>query len=355
MTVSVAGRPIQQASMLSAPCQQSLAFVDGGLQWLAWAAAAPVPPYEFADETTLVGAVQQGLHASRFALLPRLGLKVSPVKLMTLDPADLGLLARAQAGDPDAVLATQLRRLCADYELLTAQDLAAGTALLGELGVATAPLFQGIDFDEALALYQLAAEAPAGGATSALRQEAAAFAVEQARTPLEFCDYHRMYLERAAALPATQGPDDRARAATATLHALLPLLLGSLDCPQVDGLPAPAEVDRAVSSWLARGRQVGFARISLAVLQIVQHTHYSGEAHDGARDAVRLYLQSAQAFLAANRLGKGRLGQDGATCLFTVEAGNLRAVLQVSSGGVISLRDFGTRLPAVTDDTKGAS
>jgi hypothetical protein len=100
-----------------------------------------------------------------------------------------------------------------------------------------------------------------------------------------------------------------------------------------------------VSNWLARGKQVGFARLSQAVQQIVQHTHCQGEAADTAPTAVRLYLQSAQAFLVGNPPTRGRLGQDGATCLFTIESGSLRAELQLGAGGVISLRDFGPMSP----------
>jgi hypothetical protein len=275
---------------------------------------------------------------------------------MTLGLADLRLLARAEGGDDSAVTAAQVRKIMADHQLATRADLAAGPALLAELGIAASPLFQALDFDDGLALWQLASEAPPDAeapAPTPLQREAAAFGVQQARTVQEFCDYYRVYLDRTATLGGA-APEQRSQAAAATLQALLPQLFGTLDCPQIRGLPSPGEVELAVNSWLAQGRQVGFTRLSQAVQQIVRHTSCQGEAGDAAPKAVRLYLQSAQAFLSASRPSRGRLGQDGATCLFTLEGGSLRAELQVGSNGVISLRDFGPA-PAASPQQDPAS
>ncbi len=341
MSVTVAGRLIQDADALSPLGRLSLAFVDGGLEWLKWAIIEPTARHDIPDETALVGQVQSGLHASRFALLPRLQLKVSPIKLMTIGLPDLRLVARVEGGDDSAVLAAQVRKILSDHQLATHAELAVGTALLSELGVASSPLFQAMDFDEVLALWELACTMPpADEQIPGLQQEAADFAVQQAHTPLEFCDYYRIYLDCSSGVMSTS-PEQRSSAAGATLRVLLPLLFGTLDCPQIDGLPSPAEVELAMSNWLARGKQVGFARLSQAVQQIVRHTHYQGGAEDAAPEAVRLYLQAAQAFLVGNPPMQGRLGQDGATCLFTIESDSLRAELQVGAGGVISLRDFG--------------
>ncbi|CAD7720583.1 hypothetical protein LMG31886_13320 [Xanthomonas hydrangeae] len=351
MSVSIAGRLISMPTMLSTLGRQCLAFIDGGTQWLAWAIQSPGVRYDFPDESSLLDEVQQGLHGSRLALLPQLELKVSPVKLMTLSPTDLGTLAQAEAGDTGSVVKAQLQRIFRDNALHTASDLAAGRSLLTQLNVAGAGVFQSLDLEESLALRQLAADAPPANVTPALQQEAAAFAVEQARTPLEFCDYYRFYLACSATIAAV---DERAHAAASALQTLLPQLFTTLDCPQVQGLPSPNEVERSVAEWLARGRQIGFARLSLAAQQIVQHTRYRGDG-DGddqaAGDAIRLYLQSAQAFLAANRPSRGVLGQDGSSCMFSMHNDSLAALLQVN-GGVISLRDFGA---APASNSKPAS
>ncbi|MBB5864013.1 hypothetical protein [Xanthomonas sp. 3058] len=344
MTVTVAGRLISMPSMLSALCRHALNFIDGGMQWLDWAMRSPGSRYDFSDESTLLDEVQQGLHASPFVLLPQLGLKVSPIKLMTLSLSDLNVLAQAETGENNAVLSAQLQRIFHDNALFTASDLGAGRSMLGELGIDTAAVFQALNFEDSLALRALAAEATPTTTTPAVQKEAAVFAVEQARTPLEFCDYYRFYLYYTAA-QTTQ--DERAHAAVSGLQTLLPLLFPTLDCPQVERLPSPDEVERSVAEWLARGRQIGFARLSLAAQQIAQHTSYRGGDVNSARNALQLYLQSAQAFLVANRPTRGVLGQDGSSCMFSMQNDTMSALLQVS-GGVISLRDFGAVQPRTT-------
>jgi hypothetical protein len=341
MSLSVAGTLVQETTPLSPVARLALTFVDGGIQWLTWATADTAARYAFDDETTLAAQVQQGLHASRLALLPRLALKVGPAKLMSLGLPDLLVLARAERGEdsPD------LRRVLVAHGLLTCADLDAGPAFLATLGVAGDALFHAADFDDSLALHQLACEpAPAVAEAAALQKEAAAFAVQQARTPPEFCDYYRVYLLRAATLPPDAAPQQRADAAWHAMDALLPALFPTLDCPQVDrSPPAPEDVGLAIGNWLMRGRQVGFARVSLGLQLVLRHTAWRDETGPAARQIVRLYADAAQAFLAANRPRprEGLLGQDGASCLFEIAAGNLRAQLHVSGGGVVSLRDFG--------------
>ncbi|KVH37499.1 hypothetical protein [Burkholderia cepacia] len=343
MTVSVAGKLIPLPAALSEGGRLALAFIDGGIEWLGWAANAPAARYDFADETQLVAAVQQGLHASRFALLPQLGLMVSPVKLLTLSTADLRTLASAESGDDSDIVAAQVRQILSAHGLLTREDLAAGVSFLEQLSVNSAPLFQAPGFDEKLALTRLmypgqAAQQPA------LQREAASFALKQARTVHEFCDFYRLYLDRAEQLGGdATTPEQREVAATDAMHALLPLCFGALDCPQVQGLTGPPEVASSVRNWLARGRTMGFTRLSLGAQQIVRHTSYKGETGDAARRIVDFYLHSAQSFLASQQVYHGLMGQDGATCSFSVETGQLRAELQLNSHGVISLADFGAR------------
>ena len=336
MSVSVAGRLVQSVEVLSSLGRLSLAFVDGGLEWLAWAVADLDVHHEFPDETALADQVQRSLHGSPFALLPALQLMVSPVKLMTLGLADLRLLARAEGGDTSAVVEAQVRKILAEQRLVTQAELASGPALLAALDIAASPLFQAMDFDSGLALSQLATETPPA---ASLRREAAVFAVAQARTPQEFCDHYRVFLDLAAPR-VSASLEQREAAATATLQVLRPQLFGALDGPRIHGLPSPRDVDAVVGDWLSQGRQVGFARLSLAVQQIVRHAACQGETGDGVLQVVRPYLQSAKDFLAAGHVSTGRMGQDGATCSFLREAGHLQAELQVNDRGFISLGHF---------------
>lgn len=352
MTVSIAGTPIQQVGSLSTLGRLALAFVDGGLDWLGWALADSGARYEFADETAMLSDVQHGLHASPFVWLPQLGLRVSPVKLMTLGLPDLRSLAQAESGDTSAVTAAQLRRILDDHHLVTQADLAAVPAFLKQLGVADSPLLQVLAFEDCLALHALVAQsAPDIGDGSgpspgdhavaqdlSLQKEAAAFGLQQAHTPLEFCDYYRVYLdrsERAASLSAT--PEARADEASTAVRALLPLLFGALDCPQVQGLPSPATVGAAVQDWLRRGRRLGFGRLSQGVQVLVRHSDYDGETGPAAQSVVRRYLDAAQAFVGTVKPMRGMLGQDGASSSFRHEDGPQKLALNLAASGVVSL------------------
>jgi hypothetical protein len=342
MTISVAGRPTPAPGTLSPVARLALAFVDGGSAWLQWAIAEPAARYDFPDESALVAQVQQGLHGSRLALLPRLQLLVSPVKLMTLGEAGLRTLARAESGDDSAAVMSELYKLLAHHRLLSASDLAVGQTFLGQLGVASAPVVQAMDFNDRQAVHELMClPAPQDSDIQALQQEAAAFALQQAHTPLEFCDYYRTYLdcaERAGLLRASA--EQRHAAASAAVYALAPLMFGALDGPQLEGLPSPAEVGHALSNWLKHGKSVGFARLSQGVQQLVQHSAYQGETLGAARDVVSLYLQAVQSFLLSQPPGQGCMGQDGATCTFALEGHGQQAELQLGASGVLSLRSF---------------
>ncbi len=345
MSISVANRPIQNSSALSESGRLALAFVDGGLQWLDWAIASPGAHYHFPDETALLDGTQKGLHGSPMALLPRLGLAVSPVKLMTLGLSDLRTLALAEAGDASPAVVAQVQRVLQEHRLLTAADLRNAQAFLASLGVAGAPVFQCIDFMDWVALCELPGGSFGGPAPSQpLQSEAATFGVDQARTPREFADYYRVYLHLAAHLPelAQASAAQRSEVAQAALYALLPALLGALDGPVLSAVPtAPAEVRMAVHSWLAMGRRIGFSQPSEGVRCIVEGTKYRGETGAAAARIVDTALQQAMAVLAANDLRSARLGQDGATMAAPVGPANAQVELQVSSAGLVSLTRLG--------------
>lgn len=354
MTLFMSGRLIQKSGNLSELARQTVTYIDGGPEWLQWAVANQGARYELPDETTLVAAIQQGLHASAMTLLPGLGLWVSPVKLMSLGPDNLRTLAKAETGDGSEAVKEQLGRMLADHRLVTAQQLQSGAAFLQELGVEAAPLFQASDFNDRLRLQELAGLALGqhGPAPEALRREAAAWALEQARTVPEFCDYYQVYLARAGRMNALEGSADaRADLARRALETLLPLAFGAMDCPQLpDRLPAPGEVERALQDWHAKGRMLGFPSLSQAVLQIVTQTDFADQSGDAARQLVERYRSRAQSFLGSRNSWTSQLGQDGATLVFDLDPGVAApggadyARLQVSADRVLSLREFGARV-----------
>lgn len=381
MSVTLGGRTLPGPHGMSPVARLALAFVDGGIEWLGWAAADQQMRYEFPDETALVEQVQLGLHASPLTLLPRLGLKVSPVKLLTMTHPDLALLARAEtspdtgaepgsgassaaiaasattATSADAIQAAQLRKVFDMHGLWTQEELAAGPAWLARLGLQDQPLFLGLEFSDVVQLAELAEEVPPpleqAAALQRLQQEAADFAHEQARTPPEFCDYYRVYLDLAADRPGDDAPA-RAQTATSLMRWLPPLMFSALDCPQVEPLPSPGAVEKAIGLWLSRGRQVGFARLSRAVQQVVRHAGLRADRPDEAASTVRRYLQTAQAVLASGSVKPQRVSQDGRGCLLSVRSGHLHASLLVGPTGVISIDELAaspTAAPAASSSS----
>lgn len=346
MTVIVAGKLIQKSESLSELARQALAYIDGGPQWLDWALPNPLVCYEVADETTLLAEVQQGLHASPMTLLPALGLWVSPVKLMSLGSANLRTLGQAETGDTSASVVQQTQRILADHHLVTAQQLWGADDFLQELGVATAPVFQALNFNDRVAVHALAAMplGQDGDDPAQLRHEAAAFAVQQARTVPEFCDYYQVYLAQSKKMKALSGPaSTRAELGNQAVQTLLPLAFGAMDCPQLpDRLPSPDEVEKCLRNWLARGQKLGFASLSQVVLQMVTRSIFSTETGAEARRLFDLYISTAQSFLGGNRLKESRLGQDGASLTFTLRNATQEAQLHVSADRLLSLRKFGS-------------
>jgi hypothetical protein len=353
MAISVADKVIPHHGALSERAQLALVFIDGGHQWLAWAASAAAS-YGFGDETALVTGVQQGIHASPFTLLPGLGLLVSPAKLMSLKPTELRALLKAEGGDRSPAIQVQTRKILADHALATHADLAVGTRFLADAGVADRPVFQAMGLEDRLAILELLQRSEGRAAhDKELQKDAAEFGVQQARTPREFVDFYQSYLYHVVKLEARgQSREDRAALVDAAVQTLQPLLFGALDCPQLDGLSSPAEVRRAVSAWLTVGKQVGFARISEGVQQIIQYTTFERETGDAAKAIVGKYLAGAQALLGAAAPTTGRLGQDGATCVFPLESGELAAELELGPTGVVSLRAY-RRKPAPAPAARG--
>jgi hypothetical protein len=342
MTVSIARRPLYSPRALSDATRLVVGMIDGGDPWLSWAIYDPVARYSFDDEAALLVAVQNNLHASPVALLPRLGLMVSPVKLMTVPPAELRVLAQEQASDPSRPLPEEVAQILLRHELKTAEELDLGTQWLRDAGISDeAPLFQSITLTERIALLALSADCGEGGnAASHFAREAAAFALAEARTPLEFTDYYRIYVDMASLVELGAPPPERAARASQAVSTLLPLLFGARDCPRVEGIVAPAEVAAAVDDWQMMGRRLGFSRITLGVQQVVAHSSFRHVPLDQAARAVEAYLAGAQSLLREGDLGPPRLAQDGASRSFRVPTETEVADVLQDAQGIISLGSY---------------
>jgi hypothetical protein len=352
MTVKIANKPLNGPFGLSETGRRVLGLIDGGLQWLDYAIGTPDAHYHFRDESALVAAVQTGLHATRYVLIDAIGLMVAPVKLMTMSPAELQLLARAATGEvkptnPDLV------KMLGRHSLTTQKDLAAVATLLDNLEVAPAPMFQAMDLDDTLALLVLArSPCITDPGTPDLRLEAASFAVSQAYSPPEFVDYFRTFIDHIAIVGEPgDTPTDRRERVLRAVYTLAPLMFQALDCPEVAGLVSPLEVEGAIIDWLMNGRQLGFLRVSQGVQQIVANTGFANEEGLAAQLIVRDYLDRAQQLVRLLGVGRGIMGQDGATCLFPIVAPAQDAVIRLGPTGVITLAQFAWQHPLRQKDT----
>lgn len=359
MTVSVASRRIEGSSSLSEHGRQALKFVEDGSAWLDWAIRNHRVRYHFEDEQGLVAGVQEGLHASRFVLLRKLGLMASPLALMVLDITDLRILAKAEKRGADHETIEQAQGILKKHRLVSQVELGEGTEFLERLNVGSEPLFQGMTLDERLAILALAQDRryaqpswPDGG------EDAARVALKRARTPVEFVDLYRAYLDYVEALGAQEESQAKRESRWSdALDTLRPLLFHSLDCPRVDGSAHPWEVAAAIDEWLMIGRRLGFSRLSQAMQQVIAHARFAGQDEDKAEQAVSTYLAEAHAFLMATELGEGRIGQDGVTRNFTLVSAGKEAVVTLNAGGIITLTSFRTLLlddkPSPTPKRRG--
>ena len=341
MTVSVANRPIQDGGSLSAIGALVLSFIDGGLEWLHWATNDTSSNYDFPDETALVDQVQQGLHNSPVALLPNLQLLISPIKLMTFSIGDLRTVAKAESGDQNPATVARLNSILSAHGVLRQADIAAMPDFLGKLGVASAPVFQSLGLNDMIALSELIALPQPQDGDPDIQSDAARFALQQARTPQEFCDYYRAYMALTAKLKtAGTAAQQRLAQATAAVQTLQPLMFGALGGPQVDGLVAPVEVAAVVGDWLRQGRRLGFSRPSEGVCRIIDSTAFTDETGAAAQQMLDHYLADARSFLSANDPKTGRISQDGRSRVLLAQSGNLYAELRLNPGGRITLRQF---------------
>lgn len=343
MTVTVASRPLQPFTGLSEHARIVVALIEGGNEWLEWATFDPRARYHFDDEMALAAAIQAGLHARSLLWLPTLDLMVGPARLMTIHARELRVLARAERGDEDAV--PRAKVILDRHRLVTQAELAGIPHLLKELGVAAdEPLLQGMGFDDRLAIHAALSDKgrPGGGALGP-RDEAAAFALELAQTPLEFVDYYQAYRHYPAPV-RSRARDDRAARVREGIEILRPLLFQALNCPRVDGLVPPWQVAEAIGEWQMMGRLLGFSRLSQAIQQVIRHTPFVRHREYDAPEIVGRYLAGAQALLGYADFGRGAIGQDGASSTFLIESDEGdAAVVSLGADGIITLSSFRPR------------
>jgi hypothetical protein len=335
MTISVGGRQIQPGT-LSEQGLLVIALIDGGRQWLDWAMASPTHRYEFNDTAELVAAVQVGLHGTPASFLRDLGLQISPLKLMTMEAEDLRTLAKGQAGFARA-LAAVLER----HHLVSQADCGLVRTFLNALGVDGEPIFQVRSLSDLSLLLILQREVDVADPLTA---EAVRFALSNAGGVAEFVDYLRFYLDYAktsghsAATPAV-----RAATALVAVQTLLPCAFPALDSLEVQGFPPSQQAYAAIRDWISNGRQLGFARASLAIQQFVADGGNAGQIGLEATHLFQAFLKRAQLVLTAAEVGAARMAQDGLTYSFTLAANGDSVEVEVAAAGRVTIAGFGRR------------
>lgn len=96
----------------------------------------------------------------------------------------------------------------------------------------------------------------------------------------------------------------------------------------------------AIKDWLTTGRRLGFARVSLGVRQVIASGGFKEQTGAEARQIVDAHLADAQAVLSAAEVGRGMLGQDGASARFPVQAAGGEVAVHLGPDGIISLASY---------------
>jgi len=348
MSLTLANSLIR-AQDLSQITRQALSLVDGGLPWVQWASDATFQRYSFTDETTLVGAVQRGLHGTSLAYLPRCQVFISPVKLMTMGLEDLKRICQWESSSEEVLDARQIESLFEGHDVVACPSLKSPFAVLEELGVGESPLFANLSLIEHLEVRQWSASvALQDEPAQRLAKEAAQFALQQARQALDFIDYYGVYISLAEREPGGSGlsTDQRLANSESVLHALLPELFAYLDCPQTRGLPSPAEALAVVKEWLANGQSLGFSRLSSGVRQIVATPSFRADPATIAA-SVRSYVMAANQFFSRQQQLASIMKQDGCSCCYRSADNEFSGELLLNAEHVISLQSLQS-LPSST-------
>ena len=344
MAIFIGPKLIKDGSAISELTRQTIAFIDGGTVWARWALHGNEVRASFTDESQMVGAIQSGLHGGPFAYLPHLRLIVSPIKLMTLPLEDLQLIARAEIEGEPVAQNERLKLIFSAHGLLTIDQLRAGMDWLGTLQLPDLDLFQVASFTDQVAIANLADWVQEHRISAATGVDAAGFAKSESRTPLEFIDFFRCYIGVSEKLSGGKaGRAELAEASQSAVHLLSPLAFHALDCPQTSPLSSPDDVALAVEMWAASGRALGFARISACVREIVLNTRFVGDENwfthreAWARNRFEAYVETVKAITLRAKIRQPFMGQDGATCHYSMAAGDYVARVQLDPAGIIAL------------------
>lgn len=325
--VAVGGEAIESPGALSERSRKILALIPSGLEWLAWAIGDPSDVYGFADEMSLVEAIQAGLHGGGPVLLRAPSLQVSVRRLLELRLEELALIeALERQGDDNTIVDVNTKRMLAANNLWTQADLAVGRDFVGD---DLEPVFQSLSLADQVRLFDLVeGSSTEAGLDSGVQEEAKAFALERAVTPSEFVDFYRLHVAVADGVGfGKRAAGRREKLAGELVAALEPHVYGLLKCPFVAEDLTPAAMMQVVREWLAVGNVLGFPRISHGLYEVIRYGGASAFDPKAAAASVASYVEGMRTLLLTGEPTSSELAQDGSTRIFRVERESARGEL----------------------------
>ncbi|GEM_PF-1563590 len=332
MTVTLSGRPVRRQEDLSATTQLILSLIPSGAAWLEWAISPGARRFDYVDESGLIADLQSGLHGVGQIVLPGLGLAVSPLKLIQISAADLKVLIAAEqtGSEPDLAKA---RKVLTKAGLLTLADYWTGRALLSELGVGDASVFQFMDSQGQAAILGLVETVRRAGRTIA--REAALFALGKACSAVEFADHVEIYVGLVVRAGQTASTSEaRIALVEDALATLRPWLFERLEGPLIVGPKDQVTVALALRNWILSGRTLGFGRLSLGAREIVAFQAQANAAT--IVEAGRALTKAVAVLLDTVQLRGGVVEQDGAM-RFRLQDDRYVAEVRLDADGALTL------------------
>ena len=340
--VSIGGRAVTGRAELPPEVASVVSMIRGAQRWLEWAAADPIDPYAFDDSASMVAGIQDGLHGSPWTLLPRLGVMVSPVRLLELAPDELSALASYEAESSAGVVSDrQVKKILSEHDLISQDELEVGLDFLDEMGLRSNSVFQSLSLADQIELFRLVDSAQTETKLDQKSQkEASAFAVRDAHQPMEFIDYYRFYMCALERGVGGKSAAKRMSKAQELADGLSGRLYGQLKCPTVDHAPSLEELKALLGSWLPEHGSAAFPRLSAAVSEVFCSTEVIEPSGGATETAVDEFLSAAQSFLAYTPPSSSSVAQDGWSRRYLLSAESGEARLAWDKTGQITLESL---------------
>jgi len=345
--LAVGGRYLGSEDDLSERAQTALALIQGGSPWIHRAIASSAETYWFANESELVAGVQRGLHGQPLLRLRRLGVVLSPRKLLTLSSKDLNQILSGEESDEDnAVADASTRKILTDNGIHTHADFALVNAFLQQMGLADDPLFQSMSVaDHTAVLRVVSSPVNESVLDRNIQKEAADFAAQNAPDPQAFADYLQFYAATVQKIrDASPKPRRRQQAAQQALDALLPSVQAHLRCPVIAPDASMVDLYAFLNGWINGRNNLGFPSLSVGALQVMQHTPIVDGTVARAQDIVDAYIRDASQFAKITEPRMKTLSQDGERYVFELDSKSASAYLSLDRNGCATLLSYAPKV-----------